>query len=1471
MTAAQTTSPPPVPWRILRALALFVVLVITSCSDEPAPSKPAGPVCDQYDVQQCDCPYGQGFSYCREDGTGFGQCECAIREATTQPDVTVLPSDVSARGSIAGERDIELPLEGSEAYLDLPPGSYVLSWELGIMGQVLAVDVAGGSMFIRTAPCTVTDVFETLDIEYAGPLRVLAHLPDDIKAAIRQQKQDATGTTSTSPGSGSAPVVPRHHDEAMSPPLEPAKSGSASVDLSGGKVPGLSVDLAGEYDLDVDLTPLQPEVGSFLDYYEVLEEFAPNIFIRLRLGKSGLNHFAILVDMDPDVILQLSAVLEMKASLTTELDLFKLIAFLVTGQDNYVLRTPIGAGFDVETYAIIGSLFELDANVRTTLQFDINGAAYAGICYSADWDDEVWDEAPGWFQEEKAGWSNLTWQYPGYSDLTTDVMLTEFVWGAHGGMEFYLKPKWALSFFRCGGPTFDVQPYLRFDAWVGSTNELELSGGVRGHLGGKIEVFGTETLWEDSMEIFAPSYPLLEYTWMMCGDGVRTEECSSDCTDKDYCHSFGCGGTAEECDAGLHFLIDGQGYPEGTDDNPCIQKGANKCTCKEGWVPAQGDEPLWDDSFRDDWRWGASNNWCLRACGNGKLEEDEGEVCDDGNTLDWVGDCSADCKSTQFCGDGIVQPENFEACDDGNNVGGDGCRADCRGFEVCGDDLPDYDAGEDCDDGNTNDCDSCGNDCTWVEGCGDGHKCGNEQCDDGNWMICDGCSSDCKVETGCGDGIVCDEEACDDANTDNCDGCTVNCTLTGCGDGFLCGAEVCDDGNNEDCDGCNYDCTPTQGCGDGVVCTQIGEQCEDGNADDCDACHNDCTINTNQCGDGHACGSEACDDGDLDDCDACHNDCTANLNLCGDAHTCGLEDCDDGNTSSGDGCRGDCLSDETCGNGVLDDHLGEVCDDGNNTPGDGCNADCSSTEICGNGVLDTGESCEDDTIDGVDQGCTTTSPDCVLNCGGCTPRCGDGVVGPGETCEDTTAGGVDDGCTAQTPGCSADCKSCGIDCSSNTCGDGVVCPGETCDDQNTDNCDGCNNDCQTSGCGDGYLCAGEVCDDGNTTGGDGCRADCQGTEQCGDGLVDYDAGESCEDTSTYGTDLGCFSGSPVCNPGCVGCVTEICSDGIVQGNEVCDGNVQACSTGDGYLGEQQCLGTCNGWGFCVATEYCGDGATNGSEACDDGDNDSCTLDCSADCEHANLPATPTCGDTILECGEACDDGNTDDLDGCSADCLSDETCGNGYTDTTLGEMCDDGNTTSGDGCTDDCSSDETCGNGVEDTHIGEVCDDGNTDACVGTCTSDCSAWMEAPVCGDTQWDAACEVCEDTSQTGQDAGCTASEPNCLACGSCSPDICGDGVVTGSEVCDDGGNCNFSDGVPCTVLNWATECPSPNDTHCFIGSGDGCRNDCLKIEVCGDGIIDPPYESCDDSAPDGQVDVGCDIAAPNCDGSCSSCSS
>lgn len=92
------------------------------------------------------------------------------------------------------------------------------------------------------------------------------------------------------------------------------------------------------------------------------------------------------------------------------------------------------------------------------------------------------------------------------------------------------------------------------------------------------------------------------------------------------------------------------------------------------------------------------------------------------------------------------------------------------------------------------------------------------------------------------------------------------------------------------------------------------------------------------------------------------------------------------------------------------------------------------------------------------------------------------------------------------------------------------------------------------------------------------------------------------------------------------------------------------------------------------------------------------------CAGAGIPDGETCGTNgrcydgaclPIECGdrvvdpdrakEQCDDGNNVPGDGCSADCSSDETCGNGVVDPLEGEICDDANLVGHDGCSGGCS------------------------------------------------------------------------------------------------------------------------------------------------------------------------------------------
>ncbi len=176
----------------------------------------------------------------------------------------------------------------------------------------------------------------------------------------------------------------------------------------------------------------------------------------------------------------------------------------------------------------------------------------------------------------------------------------------------------------------------------------------------------------------------------------------------------------------------------------------------------------------------------------------------------------------------------------------------------------------------------------------------------------------------------------------------------------------------------------------------------------------------------------------------------------------------------GGACTDGCEDRVVCGDGVLQDSS-EECDDDNTEPGDGCSASCT-----------------------VEPGYA-----CPVPGGACrAAACGDGMLAGTELCDD---GNVDngDGCTdVCTFEANYECATPGEPCTKTNCGDGVVQGSEGCDDGNHYLGDGCSIYCEkepacappapcTSECGDGIKLGAEACDDGNARNGDGCSSSCE--------------------------------------------------------------------------------------------------------------------------------------------------------------------------------------------------------------------------------------------------------------------------------------------------------------------------------------------------------------------------------------------
>ena len=108
---------------------------------------------------------------------------------------------------------------------------------------------------------------------------------------------------------------------------------------------------------------------------------------------------------------------------------------------------------------------------------------------------------------------------------------------------------------------------------------------------------------------------------------------------------------------------------------------------------------------------------CTDECGDGVVSSRE--VCDhgagngSGDGSAYVG-CAASCTLEPYCGDGVVDSQHGEVCDDGLNLGGSAsaCAPGCTSLgAACGDGVVQTQTGETCDDGNTQSGDGCSSQC----------------------------------------------------------------------------------------------------------------------------------------------------------------------------------------------------------------------------------------------------------------------------------------------------------------------------------------------------------------------------------------------------------------------------------------------------------------------------------------------------------------------------------------------------------------------------------------------------------------------------------------------------------------------------------------------------------------------------------------------------------------------------------------
>ena len=98
------------------------------------------------------------------------------------------------------------------------------------------------------------------------------------------------------------------------------------------------------------------------------------------------------------------------------------------------------------------------------------------------------------------------------------------------------------------------------------------------------------------------------------------------------------------------------------------------------------------------------------------------------------------------------------------------------------------------------------------------------------------------------------------------------------------------------------------------------------------------------------------------------------------------------------------------------------------------------------------------------------------------------------------------------------------------------------------------------------------------------------------------------------------------------------------------------------------------------------------------------------------------------------------------------------------------------------------------------------------------------------------------------------------------VCGDGIVTAFEVCDDGEGNNTGGFGECNedCLGYGPYCGDgvvdPDNEACDlgalnVGSYEGCNADCTPGPYCGDGVRDSEFEECDAGDNNGSPGAGC----------------
>ena len=372
---------------------------------------------------------------------------------------------------------------------------------------------------------------------------------------------------------------------------------------------------------------------------------------------------------------------------------------------------------------------------------------------------------------------------------------------------------------------------------------------------------------------------------------------------------------------------------------------------------------------------------------------------------------------------------------------------------------------------------------------------------------------------------------------------------------------------------------------------------------------------------------------------------------------------------------------------------------------------------------------------------------------------------------------------------------------------------------------------------------------------------------CADGCTTGPGASSSEssagETSSSGTTEGSSSTAPA-EESSSDTGVNLCGNGAIDGDEACDDGGESAV----------CNANCT-------LAVCGDAIHNASagEACDaGGESFGCDVDCTL----------PVCGDGLANAShnELCDEGGT--TPSCDGDCTP-VSCGDGFQNLAALETCDDGDNESGDGCSGVCViegdfggrcvivdglqwcfDNDNCGQACDDvcSNLGLVLepDDGTWFAAQDS-APECQAISDAlgmtdPIDFDTH---ALGCLEDGGLSDLTGGgltgslLCSSDPTCPSAHRndmddigtlcdlpgarrsvcpCGGQFCGNGVVEGNEVCDDGNQIQ-NDGCTTGCITTPPTCVVVNDQQwCFDNAacGEACNDVCdalgLSLDISDD---------------------------------------